>query len=281
MSVATGKDLYCAGYIQSAPIATENKIIGAQNEADGFNFSQNNFLFINMGRDKGVNVGDVFSVVRPRGGVKSKWSRKGDLGFYVQELGSLQVVDVKQSTSVVRVKWSCDTFLMGDLVQPWQQRPLLVAGSSYFDLFADPNGKATGRIIMARDGAEALARNFVAYVDLGAEDRVQVGDVLTIYRPLERGNITRKGDETATSRDYGFESDVYGGGRFSNQSTRKKGETAKGHEVHTNEAREERPSGMRKIVGEAVVLNVKEKTATVKITRNAQEIHTGDWVQIK
>ena len=35
------------------------------------------------------------------------------------------------------------------------------------------------------------------------------------------------------------------------------------------------------VVGEAVVLNVKERTATVVITRTAQEIHTGDWVEIQ
>jgi hypothetical protein len=38
---------------------------------------------------------------------------------------------------------------------------------------------------------------------------------------------------------------------------------------------------MRKVVGEAVVLNVKEKTATVVITRTASEIHTGDGVEIQ
>ena len=38
---------------------------------------------------------------------------------------------------------------------------------------------------------------------------------------------------------------------------------------------------IRKVVGEAVVLNVKERTATIVITRTAQEIHTGDWVEIQ
>jgi hypothetical protein len=30
-----------------------------------------------------------------------------------------------------------------------------------------------------------------------------------------------------------------------------------------------------------VILNVKERTATALITRNAQEIHTGDWVEVQ
>jgi hypothetical protein len=37
----------------------------------------------------------------------------------------------------------------------------------------------------------------------------------------------------------------------------------------------------RKIVGEMVVLNVQARTATAVITRVAQEIHTGDFVEVK
>ena len=280
--VATGNDLYCAGFIQTSPIATGSKLIGGQDEADRFVYAQNDLLYINEGQDRGVRVGDVFSVVRPRGTVKSKFSHKGDLGFYVQEVGSVEVLKVKANTSAVRVKWSCDNFLLGDLVHRREQRTSPIVSGGVFDVFGDASGKPTGRIVMARDGAEALAKNFIAYVDLGAEDRVQVGDTLTIFRLLEKGNITLKPDREAVSaRDYGFESDEYKGGKFSNQAARKSGDRATGQEVRTRDVRNERPDGMRKVVGEAVVLNVKERTATVKITRNAQEIHTGDWVEIK
>lgn len=283
MALAGANNLYCAGYIQTSAISTGNKIIGGQGEADHFLYSQNDFLYINMGRDKGVNVGDVFAVVRPRGAVKSKWSKKGDLGYYVQEVGALEVVKVKQDVSAVRVKTSCDNFLLGDLVQLVEQRTSPMAEKrAPMDIFGDASGKATGRILMARDGAEMLTRDYVAYVDLGADDHVQVGDHLTVFRPLEKGNITLHPDrESVTTKDYGYQSDVYRGGKFSNQSARKAGDTANGHEVRTRDVRNERPAGMRKVVGEAVVLNVKEKTATVVITRTAQEIHTGDWVEIQ
>src|SRR5689334_5294652 len=110
--VAVGNNLYCAGYVQKAPFYTANrkeanrpdKIVGGYNEQDGWLYSQNNYLVINGGTDKGVKVGDMFSVIRPRGEVKSRWSSKGDLGVYVQELGVVEVVDVKQETSWVRVK---------------------------------------------------------------------------------------------------------------------------------------------------------------------------------
>ncbi len=282
MDLAGRNNLYCAGFIQSTAISTGNKIVGAKDETDKYNYSQNDFLYINMGQNKGVNVGDVFAVVRPRAQVKSKWSNKYDLGFYVQEVGALEVVTVNAEVSVARVKSSCDTFLLGDLVQlvekrtspVYQQRPAL-------DIFGAPSGKAEGRILMARDGAEMLTRDYIAYVDLGVDNNVRVGDHLTIFRPLGKGNLFLMPDtESVGARDYGYQSDVYQGGKFSNQAARKSGDKAEGKEVSTKKAKEGRPSNLRKIVGEAVVLNVKEKTATVVITRTASEIHTGDWVEI-
>jgi hypothetical protein len=282
-NVAKGNDLYCAGFIQSSPIATGNKLIAGQDEADQFTFAQNDLMYINMGTDKDVRVGDVFSVVRPRGAVKSKWSKKGDLGFFVQEVGSVEVLKVKQNVSAVRVKWSCDNFLLGDLVQLREQKssPVVPVARS-LDLFGDPSGKATGRIVMSRDGAEALAKNFIAYVDLGVDDQVKVGDTLTIFRELEKGNLTRLSDrDTTSARDYGFGSDTYSGGNFSNKAPAKSGSKAGGQEVYVSDVRSSRPAKMRKVVGEAVVINVKEKAATVIITRTSQEVHTGDWVEVR
>ena len=276
-------NLYCAGFIQYNAISTANKIIGGQDEADKYNYSQNDFLYINMGQNKGVSVGDTYSVIRPRAQFKSKWSDKGGLGFYVQEVGAVEVVDVKGEVAVVRVKTSCDSILLGDLVQltpgrvspPFEVRPPL-------DRFGDPSGKATGRIVLARDGLEVLAKNNVAYVDLGVDDQVRAGDRLTIFRPLGKGNLFKKPEnESVTGRDYGFESEAFKGGKFSNQAPRKEGEKAEGKEVTTARAKSGRPSDLRKVVGEAVVINVKEKTATIVITRNGQEIHTGDWVEIQ
>ncbi len=281
-AIAGRNNLYCAGYIQTNAIGTANKIIGGQDEADKYIYAQNDFLYINMGNDKGVNVGDVFAVIRPRGAVKSKWSKK-DVGFFVQEVGAVEVVNVKREVSVVRVKTSCDNFLLGDLVElvPIRTSPV-VEQIAPLNRFGDPSGKAMGRILMARDSHEMITRDQIAYVDLGADENVRIGDRLTVFRPLAKGNLFLHPDrEAVSSRDYGFESEVYKGGKFSNQSARKTGDKAQGGEVRTRDVRKDRPNYLRKVVGEAVVLNVKERTATIVITRTGQEIHTGDWVEIQ
>lgn len=281
-AIAGNTNLYCAGYIQQSAMATGNRIIGGSSEAETYNYDEKDFLYINMGTDKGVNVGDTFAVVRPRGEVNSRWSNKTDLGFYVQELGMVEVVRVKSDHSIVRIKVSCDSIHVGDIVQLTAKRVSPIANvGRQLDQFADPSGKARGRILMSRDGAEMLGRDFIAYVDLGMDDNTQIGDRLTVYRPLGKGNITQTPQKEAVSaRDESFQSDVYRGGKFSNQAQRRDGDKAEGRVVTSFEAKQNRPE-LRKVVGEAVVLNVKERTATIVITKTAQEVHTGDWVEIQ
>lgn len=283
MPVAGKNNLYCAGYVQTSPVSTDSKIVGAEDEQDGHIFAAGENLYINVGAGKGVSVGDIFSVIRPRGRVETRWTKKDNLGFYVQEVGSLEVIKVKSDVSVVRVKSSCDNLLLGDLLQAvpartspmFQQRPAL-------DVFGDPSGKALGRIFMARDGQELLGREQIVYLDLGAEDNVQVGDYLTVFRPLGKGNLyDTVWSESVSAREEGFQSNEYRGGKFSNQAGRKTGATADGKVETTKSAKKGRPSNLRKIVGEVVILNVKERTATAVITRTAQEIHTGDYVELQ
>jgi hypothetical protein len=281
-NIASGNNLYCAGFIQRAPIDTDQSIIGAVEEQDQFMFTEKNYVYISAGADKGVKVGDMMTIVRPRGEVKSAWTRKDNLGWYGEEVGALEVVSVKDKLSVAKVKKSCDNILLGDLVQPmgvreapvYQHRPAM-------DLFPDPSGKAVGRLLMSRHNGDLITRDFIVYIDLGAEDNVQVGDYLTVFRPLGKGNPWMgEWGESASARD-DFGSFEYKGGQFSNMTARKSGGKAGGKVVTNGRAKDGRPDFIRKVVGEMVVLNVKEGTATAVITRSAQEIHPGDWVEVQ
>ena len=283
LPVAGGNNLYCAGYVQNARVDTSRKIVGAENEQEQNVYWQGNNVYISLGENRNVQVGDMFSVIRPRGQVETRWTKKDDLGFYVQEVGALEVIKVKNEVAVAKVTTSCDNLLLGDLIQPipsrtspmYTQRPAL-------DLFFDPTGKANGRIFMSRDGAELLAREQIVYIDLGAEDNVNIGDYLTVYRPLGRGNLFENDEkENMSARSEGWHSDEYRGGKFSNQAPRKRKGDASGRIERNAEVFEDRPNSLRKVVGEIVILNVREKTATAVIVRNAQEIHTGDWVELQ
>jgi hypothetical protein len=285
---ATETELICGGYIEYAPNYNGFEVVGGEQEQEKPAFSVNDLVFINAGSQQGVKVGQEFQVVRPRGQFTSKWSRKsGWLGVYTQEIGRLRVTVVKENVSVALVTSECnDLILLGDLLRgvPYRVSPP-VGETGDIDRFADPSGKQKGRIVLARDGRELLSRDQVVYVDLGKEDNVKEGDRLTIYRPTGTGDISRFREEEVTpTANYGFESERFRGGKFSIKAQRVQDPNRNGIHgpmVTTHKTERRRPPMPRKIVGEMVILNVQARTATAVITRVAQEIHTGDFVEVK
>ena len=284
--------LFCAGFIRHQRLPEMPQIVGAEEEQEQRKFSDGDIVYLNAGSVKGIKEGQTFQIIRPRGDVKGVHKQKaGFVGTYIQDIGQLQVFKVREHTSAALITMSCDQVLFGDLLtaSPDRESPVRRAEAN-IDRFADPSGKQTGRLMMARDSREMVTRNDVVYIDLGSEDQIKRGDYLTIYRPLGTGNITRvDNNESARSQSKGFQSDRYRGGGFSNQASRAKDTSAfvdsNGHYRHrpitSKEVKGHRPLMPRKIVGEMVVIDVQQRTATAVITRVAGEVHTGDWVEIQ
>jgi hypothetical protein len=286
LPVISEPDVRCVGFIQNPASVSDLQVIGGEEEQERRSFWQGDYVYISGGAQQGISVGQQFSVVRPRGNFKSKWSAKrGSLGTYYQEVARVRVVSVKGNVSVAQVVGSCETILRGDFLRAVPQRTApVMKDTATLDRFADGSGKAQGRIVMARDLREMPAASEVVYIDLGAEDNVKVGDNLTIYRPAGTGNITRfRDDEVSPAGSGGFESDTFHGGKFSNQAMRVKNVTSgiHGETVSTSYVNRRRPTPPRKIVGEMTIIDVQQRTATAIITRSVQEVKTGDYVEVQ
>src|SRR5215213_1852122 len=290
--VAGDSTLYCAGYIRFQKLPHMPEIVGALEEQEQHTYSDGDVVYLNAGSQQGIKESQNFQIIRPRSTVKGVHKQKrGFLGIYVQEVGQLRVFKVNENTSAARITFTCDPALLGDLLAPVPDResPMLRADGN-LDQFADPSGKQTGRLMMAKDNRETVTRSDIVYIDLGGEDKINRGDYLTIYRPLGTGNITRfDNEENARNRATGFQSDRFRGGGFSSEGSRAKDETAfvnsegryRHRPITSKEVKDHRPPMPRKIVGEMVVINVEARTATAIITRVVGEVHTGDWVEIQ
>ncbi len=290
--IADRTRLYCAGYIRHQLLPHMPEIVGALEENEQRQYSDGDVVYINEGSQQGIREGQVFQIIRPRGDVKGVHKEKrGFLGTYIQEVGQLQVLKVRENTSAAQITFTCDAALFGDLLTPVPDRvsPIQRADAN-LDLFADPSGKQTGRLMMAKDNREMVTRNDIVYIDLGSEDQIKPGDYLTVYRPLGTGNITRfDNEEMARNRATGFQSDRFRGGGIGTQANRAKAKTAvvdaegryRYRPITTREVKRHRPLMPRKIVGEIVIIDVQMRTATAIITRVAGEVHTGDWVEIQ
>jgi hypothetical protein len=286
-AIAGESELYCGGFIQHEPTVVGLEIVGGENEESQRDYTTGDYVFINAGAQQGMRVGQSFSIVRPRGPFSSKFTKKnGSLGVFTQELGQLRLTEVKDRVSVAQVVKSCETILLGDLLSAVPQRVSPVRRTEVaLDHFSDPNGKPQGRIVLARDAQEIITKNQIVYIDLGREDSVKTGDYLTVYRPMGTGNMTSvANEEIARNSSRGFESDRYKGGRVSNQAQRPRNpndSSVFSRPTTTHEIKRHRPPMPRKVVGEMVVLTVQERTATAVITQVAQEIHTGDFVELQ
>jgi len=280
-------DLQCTGFIEYAPDRNPRQIVGGEEEQEQNIYAEGDVVYVNAGQQQGVTVGQEYHVVRPRGRFTSKFSKKdGNLGVYTQELGRLRVTEVKDRVSVAVISRACDNILLGDLLRPVMQRVSPVRrDAGRLNRFADPSGKQTGRIVLARDGREMLSRSQIVFIDLGYEDNLKTGQYLTIYRPVGTPNVAQFRDaEISSNASSGFGSDRFRGGKFSNKAQRVQDETGFSMinpPINTPTIKRRRPTPPRKIVGEMVVLDVQSRTATAVITLVAQEIHTGDFVEVQ
>jgi hypothetical protein len=292
-TVGAKTQLFCAGYVRLQRLPQMPEIVGAEEEQEQRMFTDGDIVYINAGSRQGITEGQNFQLIRPRGDVKGVHrEKKGFLGTYIQEVGQLQIFKVGENTSAAQITSSCgDMVLLGDLLTqiPERDSPLQRAETN-IERFVDPARKQVGRLMMARDNREMVARNDIVYIDLGVEDNVKTGDYLTIYRPLGTGNVTRiDNEEMGRNRASGFQSDRYRGGGFSNQGQRAKDSNAflategryRYRPVTTREVKSHRPLMPRKVVGEMVIIDVQTRTATAIITRTVGEVHTGDWVEIQ
>jgi hypothetical protein len=282
-------NLECVGYFRMPPLTGVPQIVGGEQEQEKRVYATGDIVYIDAGSQQGVREGQEFHVVRPRGNVEKVYrQKKGNLGVFFQEVGQIRVVRLKPDVSIAQVVFACETILLGDLLTGPADRPSPDPSiEESLDRFSDSNELPIGRIMMARDNREMLASGDIVYIDIGAEDNAVLGDFVTIYRKVGTGNIVDvKREELARRSDAGYASDKYRGGTFSQQAQRSKDiRDDKGMYRHspikTTEIKDNRPEMPRKVVGEAMIVNIQQRTATAIIIRTAQEVHTGDYVQLK
>src|SRR4030095_1140776 len=174
--LAAGRtNMQCAGYFRMPGLKNLPRIVGGEQEQEKTIYASGDLVYIDAGQRQGVREGQEFHIVRPRGEPARVFrQKKGYLGVYVQEVGELRVIRVKESFSVAQVTYSCDTALLGDFLTGLLARsaPDVSWGRS-LDRFAEPSSKPIGRVLMSREGKELVAVGDIIYVDLGVEDSLK------------------------------------------------------------------------------------------------------------
>ncbi len=270
--VPTPNDLYCSGTVTTESVPRGAFIITGEESNYRLTFDDHDNVYINKGASRGVNVGDVFSVVRKvEDPYVIEWTKWQDMilkkmGSVWADEGRVRVTRVFANTSVATVEHTCDLLQRGDILLPFTERPAPpLKSEAHFDTFVPANGKPLAMIIIGKDFEAQSGREDIVYVNLGNAQGVKVGDYFRIFRYTGTQHETVYQDPR-----YAFDQNdqlavpffpLYGFGSVSKKYD------------WSNTPRED--------VGEGVVLRTGPNSSTVLITFSLREIFPGDYVELE
>lgn len=250
----------CSGFV-SDRVPDDIRLISGEQSNLKITFAQGDYVYINRGHDKGVQVGDRFSVVRPdKDPLDVQWFKWQDklikaMGQLYTDAGQVHVVNVQPNVSIAKVDLSCGYMQRGDIVRPYVERPSPpFKDASTFDHFAPVSGKRVAMVVAARDYTQMYGKNTAVYVNLGVNQGVRIGDYFRIFR--YEGTLAETAPQT---KNYQYE--LYGFGS-----------------AHTKYSWRDLP---REIIGEGIVINEGPNASTMLITYSTLEVYAGDYVEVE
>ncbi len=184
--LATEREAYCADYIDPKHEFSNLWVAGRENEQLGA--AQGDVIYLNRGRNAGIEAGMEFAAIRDQRAVAHPKSGE-PLGRVVQRLGKVRILCAQESLATAVIVESCDPILDSDEIVPWTEFTVpRVFASPPFERCAEPSGRS-GYVVSIKDGMEEGALGAIVHADLAADSGVQPGDFLTIYR--DNGELPR------------------------------------------------------------------------------------------
>jgi len=253
--------VYCSGFVTDQKVPDEVRLVSGEQSTYKVIFERGDFVHINRGSNQGVKEGDRFTVVRPQGDPMDvqwfKWQFKlmKAMGTPYIDAGQIRVVKAQPNVSVAEVTFSCGYMQRGDIIRPFEERPVApYKESAKFDHFAPVSGKPVAMIVAGKDFHQASGRNDAVYVNLGTNQGVKVGDYFRVFR--YQGSLAESAPQTR-----GYQYTIYGFG--------------------SAPKRYEWNDLPREVLGEGIVLNASHNSSTVMITYASSEILAGDYVEVE
>ncbi len=251
----------CSGFVTDQKVPDGIRIVSGEQSNYKIVFSRGEYVHINRGQDKGVRVGDRFSVVRPDKDPTDvpwfKWQTKllRAMGSLYMDAGQVRVVNVQPKVSVAQVIFSCDYMQRGDILVPYQDRPAPpYKDPAGFNHFAPVSGKPVAMLVAGKDYGQVYGKLNSVFVNLGTNQGVKIGDYFRIFR--YQGSMAE-----TVPQERGFQYTMYGFG--------------------SAPARYQWNDLPREVLGEGIVINVSRNSSTMVITFNSSEVFAGDYVEVE
>lgn len=258
----TYSDVYCAGFVSNQPLQKVGYVAGGWGTPHDVRFADRGYVYL---EGSGFSEGAQYSIVRQERDPNRYETFRGQAALLRQvgrpysDIGRVRVVEVRGKMAITQVEFNCSDIMEGDAAIPFVERqtPALRAKIN-FDRFAMPNGKLTGRIMLAKDFDDLLGTGRKAYLNVGANQGIKVGDYFRAVRTYDSYRNDEV-DNLSFKASY-LDDRQIPAGLFPYSRLR---------------------DFPRISLGEMVVLNVSPTSSTAMITLSLGEIYLGDGVELE
>jgi len=255
-------DLYCAGFLSKEIVHRIGSVTGGMYSPDETQFSRGSTIFVS-GSD--LKEGDQYSVVRemkdpnhyePFIGQKSALAAVGEP---YAELGRLKIVAIRGGVGVAQVEFSCQNITLGDIVIPFNEHaPVEFKKSGTLVRFSPGPGHLKSRIVMAKEFDAVVGAGQIVYLDAGSNKGVKTGMYFRAVRGYDPATLNAI-DNLSYKAPVG-------------EDTQKVPGTVTPQAAKTLPPRN---------LGEMIVLNTTQTSATAMITTSFEPIQVGDWAEME
>ncbi len=167
-------DLYCSFSIWEDEIP-ELKIIGAAREDEKTMYSDGDIIYLNKGKNDGIETGQIFSILE----ISEYLQGYGRLAF---GKGWARVQFTDDAVSVAVVENSCDGVRSGYYLVPFETKEGMMGKDLGYDVLPVEAEGAMGNIVYLQGNLRQIASYQWALIDIGAEQGIQMGQQLILYR---------------------------------------------------------------------------------------------------
>ncbi|MGC2185815.1 MAG: hypothetical protein WA637_21280 [Terriglobales bacterium] len=267
----TNADINCGGFVNKELVPNSKFVAGGLESPNTTKYATNDTVFL---AGQGYQTGQQYEIVRELVDPNKyelfagQHSMLKAMGQPYSELGRVRIVDTRGKMAVAHVEFSCEPMVPGDIAMPYTEKPAIAFHlPERFDRFLPNNGKASGRIVLAKDFDLLLGNGSKIYMNVGANQGVKVGDYFRAVRSYEgdlRDPVDSLSFKASTTDDTQRNPPSIEGHMFTK---------TKGPSIHVADM-------PRRAVGEIVVLNTTPTTATGMIVFSLEDVHVGDNVEL-
>lgn len=174
--------MQCAHYILSGREDESLHVIGSEQGGAKVALAERDILYLNKGTNAGVRAGEVYTLNHFAYDVRHPESGR-KVGQKIEVTGWARVILVEENTATAVVEQACNDIHAGDYLKPYERVSVpLALRRPPADRLTPPTGKTQGYIVDIADDAFIAGTGHIISIDLGSEDGLAPGNLLTVYR---------------------------------------------------------------------------------------------------